>query len=134
MAGPCERSMALMRKRGFAVAKSEYWNPHAGRRIDLFTILDLVCLPAAGGYTVGVQSTTAPHISSRIAKIAEAEATPLLLKCGWRILVQGWRKKGGLWECREVEFTEAMLRAKVGSVLPIGVPAGDTESMEDIGF
>jgi len=65
------------------VAVVEKWNPHARIRQDLFGILDLVAIKE--GETLGVQTTTLGNVSSRLDKITQSEATPILREANWRI-------------------------------------------------
>lgn len=108
---PTQRSLALMRKRGYPLVQVvEKWNPHAGPfgvRQDLFGILDVLCV---GADVVGVQATSYSGVSHRIAKIRDAEidkvaVLPVLRNAGIRVLVHGWRKHRGHWIVREVEMS-----------------------------
>lgn len=91
-----------MRGRGYRCQVVEKWNPFANVLVDLFGIIDVLCV--GNGETVGVQCTSSDNLASRITKIADAEATPDLRKAGWRILAHGWRKNAaGKWALREVD-------------------------------
>ena len=92
-----------MRSRGFGkVAVVEHWNPHVGIRQDLFGIVDVLAVGAAG--VVAVQTTSLSGISSRVQKIADSDATPHLRAAGVRILVHGWWKNPkGRWQVKEVD-------------------------------
>jgi len=98
---PTQLTKRHFERQGYKVAIVERWNPHANVRQDLFGIIDVLCV--GNGETVAVQCTSYSNISSRVNKIADADATPELREAGWRILVQGWRKPGHRWECREVD-------------------------------
>jgi hypothetical protein len=53
---------------------------------------------------LAVQTTSGSNVSARVAKIAEAEATPDMRAAGWKIVVHGWRKNAaGRWVLREVD-------------------------------
>ena len=99
---PTQRSLALLRERGYLVAVVERWNPHAKIRQDLFGCLDLVAL--GEGQTLGVQTTSGGNgnVAERIRKIHSSEAYPRLQAAGWQLIVHGWRKRKGRWICREV--------------------------------
>lgn len=102
MAGsPTQRSLALLRSRGYTCAVVERWNPYARIRQDLFGCIDIL---AVGGKdrTIAAQACSYGDVSKRVAKIANAEALPAMQASGWEIVVQGWRKVRGRWECREV--------------------------------
>lgn len=100
---PTARSLAIMRERGYPLVQVvERWNLHAKVRVDLFGIIDLV---AVGPDIVGVQATSASNVSTRVKKITDSEALPVLRKAGIRVLVHGWRKSRGRWVLREVDLT-----------------------------
>lgn len=92
-----------MRSRGYLAGITEHWNAFAKIRQDLFGILDLVCVSEKG--TVGVQTTSYSNMASRVAKIAESEATAFLRKAGWCLEVHGWRKVKGRWTVRVVDVS-----------------------------
>lgn len=100
---PTQRSLALMRERGYMAEVVEKWNPHARIRQDLFGIVDVL---AVGEDVVAVQTTSATNVAARIKKIENSPALPALRKCGIRIVVHGWRKgKDGRWVVREVDLS-----------------------------
>lgn len=99
---PTQRTLAELRKRGYMASVTERWNPFAKIRQDLFGIIDV--LAVGNGETVAVQCTSGSNLSSRLKKIADSDATPILRKSGWRILAHGWRKNSaGKWVLREVD-------------------------------
>lgn len=101
---PTQRTLAELRKRGLMAAVVERWNAHARIRQDLFGVLDVVAVGDGG--TVGVQATSGSNVSSRVAKLTESDALPLLREAGWTILVHGWRKNAkGRWVLREVDLS-----------------------------
>lgn len=87
---PTQRSLALMRSRGYLCAVTEHWNHFAKIRQDLFGIIDILCL--GDNEVVGVQSTSASNISARVKKITDCEFLPAIRRSGIRLLVQGWKK------------------------------------------
>lgn len=99
---PTQRSLEYLRDRYPLVQKVEQWNHYARRRQDLFGIIDIV---AVGDEIVGVQATSASHVSARIAKITDSLALPILRKAGIRVLVHGWGKRKGKWTLREVDIS-----------------------------
>lgn len=101
MSSPTQRSLALMRERGYVCAVVERWNAYARIRQDLFGFIDVLAIGERGD-TVGVQSTSYSNISARVAKIADHELWPAVNRVGWRVVVQGWRKVKGRWVVREV--------------------------------
>lgn len=101
---PTQRSLAHLRGLKYRVAVVEKWNPHARIRQDLFGVVDLLAI--RDGETLAVQATSGSNVSSRVKKIAEAEATPDIRRAGWRFLVHGWSKRAnGRWELREVDVS-----------------------------
>src|SRR4051812_27337182 len=99
MSSPTQRSLALMRERGYVAAVVEKWNPYARIRQDLFGCIDIVAIGTRE--TVGVQACAYSSVSARVRKISEAEAWPAINRAGWRVVVQGWRKVRGRWTVRE---------------------------------
>lgn len=102
---PTARSLEHMRKLGYPLVQVvERWNMHAKVRIDLFGIIDIVAIDAAGE-TYGIQATSGDNVASRVTKIAESDSLPICQHAGWRIVVHGWRKNAaGRWTLREVEL------------------------------
>lgn len=100
---PTSRSLGLLRKEGWTCQVVEKWNAFARIRIDLFGCIDILCL--RDGVTMGVQTTSASNISSRIRKIAECPQLPEIRKAAWRLEVIGWAKKKGRWVCRRVDVS-----------------------------
>lgn len=102
MSTPTQRSLKLMRDRGYLSAVTERWNPHARIRQDLFGIVDVLCL---GDDIIAVQTTSASNVSARVRKIEDSEALPALRRVGIRVVVHGWRKVKGRWQVREVDVS-----------------------------
>lgn len=102
---PTERSLAHLRGQGMVAQVVERWNPHARIRQDLFGCIDILGL-APNGETVGVQATSGANVSKRVAKLADSEHIGAMRKCGWRLLVHGWRKNAaGRYVLREVDVS-----------------------------
>lgn len=101
MGSPTQRTLAEMRKRGYHCQVVEKYNSFTRTRSDLFGFIDVLCIKA--GEIVGVQATSDSNVSSRVAKIACHENVDIVREAGIGILVQGWRKKGRFWQCREVD-------------------------------
>lgn len=97
---PTQRTLAELRRQGFLAGVVERWNPHARVRQDLFGIVDVLAVSAAG--TLAIQATSGAHVAARLAKLREAPALPQVLAAGWRLEVWGWRKsaKSRRWELR----------------------------------
>lgn len=107
---PTARSLAYLRKVAIAQVVERY-NPHAKRRVDLFGFIDIVALDTGPG-VLGVQTTTADHISHRLAKLRQ-ECAPQMacwLQRGNRLVIHGWGKRGPrgkrkTWTLTEREIT-----------------------------
>ena len=105
---PTQRSLALLRSRGYLVAVVERWNSFVKRRQDLFGFIDLLAIK--GDELIGVQSTSGSNVSARINKIIAEPNAIVWLSPSRKIVVHGWRKVGPRgkrkkWECREEEVT-----------------------------
>lgn len=105
---PTQLTLRKLRSEGYTAAVTEHWNPYAKVRQDLFGIVDV--LAVGNGETVAVQCTSdnGGNVSARCKKIADADAVPDMRKAGWRIIVQGWRKRKCddnrvRWVCREMD-------------------------------
>lgn len=100
---PTQRSLKLMRDRGYLCEITERWNSFAKVRQDLFNFVDVLCIK--DGETVAVQTTSYANVSARIKKISELDTAPIARMAGWKIIIHGWRKdKSGKWVVREVEL------------------------------
>lgn len=105
---PCQRSLKLLRDRGYLVAITERWNQYAKVRQDLFGFIDL--LAVKGDTILAVQTTSGDNVSARLDKINNEPRALLWLAPSRKILIHGWRRVGArgkrkLWECREIEVT-----------------------------
>jgi hypothetical protein len=106
MSSPTQHSLKLMRDRGYPLVQVvEKWIAPARKRVDLFGIIDIVCVGEEFGDTVGVQCTSDDHVSEHVRKVTDSPALPFLRKAGWRIVVQGWKKRCGRWVVREVDVS-----------------------------
>src|SRR5574341_1494009 len=83
LGSPTQRSLKLMRERGFYAEVVEHWNQWARKRKDLFGFIDVLCLGDTGDL-VGVQSTSASNISARVRKITDS---PFPSSADWRIVL-----------------------------------------------
>lgn len=108
---PLQRTMQYCRKQGWLVDKSEYWNPFAHRRIDLFDFIDAIAISELDGI-IAIQATTKAHFAEREQKILANENAKAWIKTGNPIYLFGWGKKkikrGGkkeIWDMRLKEIT-----------------------------
>ena len=93
---PNQLSLRHLREQGYIADVVEQNIPHAKFKRDLFGIIDIVAV--GNGETLGVQTTSADHVSHRRVKIKESGMLPLLTDAGWRVVIHGWRKDGRLRE------------------------------------
>ncbi len=100
---PTQLTLRHLRKQGYTAAVVERWNPHARIRQDLFGCVDV--LAVGYGETIAVQCTSKGNISSRVRKMADAEAIGDMRDSNWRILVHGWHKPRNRWELKEVDIS-----------------------------
>lgn len=101
MSSPTQRSLEVMRERGYTVAVTEKWNPHARVRQDLYGFIDVLAIRE--GEIVGVQATSDNNLAARITKITAHEHVGVVRKAGIRILAHGWKKVRGRWRLREID-------------------------------
>lgn len=105
---PTQRSLAHLRERYPLVQVVERWIPQARKRVDLYGIVDILCVSETE--IVGVQATSASNVAARLRKIAESPATPILRAAGVRLLVHGWAKRKHRWVLREVACPRSRAR------------------------
>ena len=104
---PTQRSLKLLRERGWLCEVVERWNPHAKVRKDLFNVIDIVALSSET--IIGVQTTTVSNMAARRAKILAEPAVKRWLRAGGQISLHGWVKAGPrgkpkTWQVREEFF------------------------------
>ena len=101
MTSPTQRSLKLMRERGYLCQVVEHFNMFAHIRQDLFGFIDILCLKE--NETVAIQCTST-GVSERVQKIADSPHVGAVRKAGWKIIVQGWRKgANGRYALREID-------------------------------
>ena len=83
---PTQRSLELLRSRGYTCVVVEVWNGRHKR--DLFGILDILAL---GSDTIGCQTTDKNHLKNRLEKVRKSPYLPALKRAGWAIEVHGWK-------------------------------------------
>lgn len=95
---PTQRSLAHLRERGFEAKVVEKWNPFAGIRQDLWGWMDIIAYHPGERVTLGVQTTSRPHLAERKNKIAGNPYAATWLAAGNKIEVHAWackRPRGG---------------------------------------
>lgn len=102
MSSPTQRSLKVLRQRGYMAEVVEKWIPHIRRRRDLYGFIDVLAI--RDGEILGVQATSGSNVASRVAKIADHQNVGAVRKAGIRIHVHGWRKNSSRrWVLREVD-------------------------------
>ena len=106
MTSPTQRSIALLKERGYVTAIVEKFVrfPPPGHRVDLWGFVDLLAIRS--GEILAVQTTSGANVSARLNKISYSPLIATVLSAGVRVVVHGWSKKGPRgkakkWECRE---------------------------------
>jgi hypothetical protein len=111
---PTQRSLKLLRDKGYFVSITERWNPFAHIRQDLYGFID--CLAIRSNETLAVQTTSGANVSARLEKMRYIPAVDFWLNSPSRTIeIHGWRKVGArgkrkVWECRVVPVTKETLR------------------------
>lgn len=96
---PTARTLKKLRAEGWLCAVVEKRNPVTKTLNDLFGFIDVLAIRE--GETLGVQTTSASNVASRVKKIADHENVAAVRSAGWGIHVHGWRKlANGRWDCR----------------------------------
>ncbi|MHC1768165.1 MAG: hypothetical protein AB9869_28490 [Verrucomicrobiia bacterium] len=110
---PTERSLKSLRSAGWTAFVVEHWNAFARVKQDLLGIADI--LAVRDDATMLVQTTTADHVSHRLARIKTVPAAKAWLACpSRRIAIHGWRKAGKpkRSRCREVAVTPKLSKTR----------------------
>ena len=96
---PTQRSLNYLRDEGYMVEVVEHRHHFTRKLSDLFGFIDILALRP--GETLGVQTTTGAHVSTRMKKIRASDKLPMVLEAGWKIHVHGWRQNAaGKWVLR----------------------------------
>jgi hypothetical protein len=110
---PTQRSLRLIRERGWLVQVVETFNLFSNTRRDLFGFGDLVAIGSER--IVIVQTTSGSNLSARRTKILTEcrRAAEAWLRAGGLIELHGWRKLKGRW----VPRVEILSLSDVATVL-----------------
>lgn len=98
---PTARSLAWLRERRYLADVVERWIAQAGIRKDLFGFIDLVAIRP--GEIVGIQTTTASNLASRLKKAQALPALRTWLASGAGFMLHGWKRVGSRWAVRILE-------------------------------
>lgn len=88
-----QKTLKLLRERGYLAQVVERWQPNTFRRIDLFGIIDIVAI--RDGEILGVQSTSMGARLEHVKKITGEcrEQTLAWMRSGAKFLLVCWKKK-----------------------------------------
>lgn len=104
---PTQRSLKLLRDRGYKVGVVEHWNAYVGIRQDLFGFIDLIAVKE-GEPVLAVQTTSYANTSAREKKIRSIPESEVWLKAGGAIEVHGWKHtphgKVLRWTVRVIDY------------------------------
>jgi hypothetical protein len=92
MRSPTQRSLNLLRERGYLPYITETWNPYSKRRNDLYGFADIVAIKVGEPGVLAVQTTSGTNLSARIKKAESLSAFRLWLAAGNPVEFHGWRK------------------------------------------
>jgi len=99
MSNPTQRSLKLMRDRGFYAEVVERYNAFSKVKNDFAGFIDILCL--AEGKIIGVQTTSYSNISARRKKILTHDNYSIVKNSGIEIHIHGWRKVNNKWQAKE---------------------------------
>lgn len=102
---PTQRSLALLRKRGYEPWVVERYISFCRTRIDFFGIADIFAIHPETGDMLAVQTTSMSNLGARVKKIEGHDNVALLRKAGIGIHAHGWRKLKSGWAAKEVDLS-----------------------------
>ena len=108
---PTQRSLALLRQRGYWAEKVEQRLTFKGFVTrDLFGCVDIIAVRE--GEIIGVQTTSRSNLAARRTKALGCPGLAVWLAGGGRFVLHGWGKVGArgqrkTWQCAEQELTKA---------------------------
>ena len=99
---PTQRSLKILRERGWTVWRVEHWNAFAKIRQDLFGFGDILAINK--DTVLIVQTTSGSNVSARMKKIQENPIAKLWLSPTRWIHVHGWKGR----KLRELHATSGV--------------------------
>jgi hypothetical protein len=116
---PTQRTLAELRKRNWTAQVVEHWNGFARRRIDLFGVIDIVCLSEFDDHgngvlhIMGVQCCAGSSHAPRRTKILNEPRARDWILAGGRLELWSWAKRAArgkrkTWTLRVEAITSAM--------------------------
>lgn len=103
-----QHTLKQLRDRGCVAQVVERWIPQTKQRKDLFGIIDVLGILPTEGRTIGVQTTSAANLSSRMRKCESDDVRPVIiawLLCNNELEFHGWKqsKPRAKWTARIVK-------------------------------
>lgn len=95
-------TLKKLRNEGWNCAIVEKTIPKCFIKQDLFGFIDILAL--RGSEVLAVQTTTGSNSNERVKKILDHENYKHVRAVGWKVIVHGWRKLKGKWECKIIEL------------------------------
>lgn len=102
---PTQRSLQLLRSRGYIPWIVERWIAQARKRVDFYGIADIIAIHPESGDMLAVQTTSMSNLGARVDKITHHEHLELLRKAGIGVHCHGWRKLKSGWAAKEVDLS-----------------------------
>jgi hypothetical protein len=103
---PTARSLALLRREGFVVDVVERFIAAMKISKDFLGFIDVIAVHPKERRIVGIQTTSAANLSSRIKKAQGLQTLRDWLTSGGEAEFHGWRRgPKGRWFCRRIAIT-----------------------------
>ena len=107
---PTSRSLKVLREEGWLVQVVERFCHWSKRRIDLFSIGDILGIHPDVSGTLIIQCTSQSNKSSRWQKLIAAPESRIILQAGNKLELWTWAKRGKkgvrkLWELQRTPVT-----------------------------
>jgi hypothetical protein len=118
MSSPTKRALAHLRKLGFTAAVVERRLPNCFTTLDLFGIGDILAVHPEERVILLVQTTSASNFATRLRRVRDQPALPVLLTAGVQVEIWGWGKRNGRWHVRRVAIRPGDLEAVTIADLP----------------
>ena len=113
MASPTARTLARLRRQGYAAAVVERWIPRIERRSDLWRFGDVLAVHAQRREFLIVQCTSVGNVASRLSKARRQPELEQWLLAGGRFEVHGWVTRAGKPAVKVIEVKPGDLEAVV---------------------
>lgn len=102
---PTERTLKLLKDRGYTPWIAEHYNAFSKRRHDLYNFIDVVGLHPKETGVLAVQTTSGANLAARIQKAELLSNYWKWLASGNDVEFHGWRKLKSGWEPKIVRVS-----------------------------